>query len=336
MAYQKSVIQSAKGRYQQVLRHKTKERDKLQQIAYAKNPRIAELDNILRGTTAHLVKLTLERAGSEAFEKIKEENLAFQQERYQLIQALQMNPEDLSPVAFCEHCGDHGFVGKEMCDCFGEQCILAQLAELNPLLQGNLHAFEQFNLKYYSTEQWAGMPICPRENMNENLKICKAYAKNNQNFPYKNLLLIGSMGLGKTFLSGAIARAVTLQGHSVKYGTANKVFDLFQDRMFRKDDKVAYEFALEEINGFLSCDLLVVDDLGAEFSTSVVETALYELVNSRLVDGLRTVISTNLSQEELKKRIPPQVQSRLDGEYYTCDFYGDDIRKQVQRDRALG
>lgn len=334
MAYQLTVIQAAKDRYQQVLRKKTKEREKLQQEAYAKNPRIAELDNILRGTTAHLVKLTLDKAGPEAFEKIKQENLAFQKERIQQILALQMNPDDLSPVAFCEACGDHGFVGKEMCNCFQEQCILSQLVELDPLLQGSKHAFDKFKLDYYSKEQWIGSPTTPRENMQKILVTCQAYAEDFENFPFENLLLIGSMGLGKTFLSAAIARAVTLQGYSVKYGTANKIFDLFNDRMFRKNAEADYAYAQAEIKAFLSCDLLIVDDLGAEFSTSVVETALYELVNSRLVSGLHTVISTNLSHEELKKRIPPQVQSRFDGEYHTCHFFGEDIRGIIKREKG--
>lgn len=69
-----------------------------------------------------------------------------------------------------------------------------------------------------------------------------------------------------------------------------------------------------------------MDDLGSELTTQFTQSALYELVNTRLVAGLHTVISSNLSMEEAGRRYTPQIMSRLEGEYHVLHFFGEDIR----------
>ena len=77
---------------------------------------------------------------------------------------------------------------------------------------------------------------------------------------------------------------------------------------------------------YLNCDLLILDDLGSELTTALVQSALYELVNTRLSPQYRTIISSNLSIEEVRARYTPQIASRLEGEYHVLHFFGDDIR----------
>lgn len=333
MPYESTVLQKAKESYQTMLRQKQQEADRLKTRAYALNPRIQQIDQILRGTAGYLVKITLEKAPPSAFEQIRSENLALQEERNHLLRQLNINPNDLGTSSFCPDCLDHGFMGKTMCRCFQEHCISAQLQELNLLLQGNLHQFSNFALDCYSSQQWEGHPSSPRENMTQVVEICKAYSQDLKNFPFQNLLLTGSAGLGKTFLSGCIAREVSMQGFSVQYGTANQIFEQFQLRQFRKTDDGDYHSAKESTKWYLSCDLLVLDDLGSEFTTVVTDSAFYELVNSRLLAGLHTVISSNLSMEEMANRYPPQVLSRFEGEYHNLMFYGEDLRKVLKHQR---
>jgi DNA replication protein DnaC len=131
--------------------------------------------------------------------------------------------------------------------------------------------------------------------------------------------------LGKTFLSACIARTVSENGYSVVYDTAGNIFAQFEARKFQRDAQDAQE-AKDDTRRYLSCDLLILDDLGSELTTQFVQSALYELINTRMVAGKHTVISSNLSMEEAARRYSPQIASRLAGEYHVLHFFGDDIR----------
>ena len=165
----------------------------------------------------------------------------------------------------------------------------------------------------------------PRENMELIYEVCLSYAQKFGRFPLRNLFLTGAPGLGKTFLSACIARTVSEGGHSVVYDTAGNVFAQFETRKFQRDSADGQE-ARDETRRYLNCDLLILDDLGSELTTQFTQSALYELVNSRLAGEKHTVISTNLSMEEVARRYTPQIASRLAGEYHMLHFYGDDIR----------
>ena len=131
--------------------------------------------------------------------------------------------------------------------------------------------------------------------------------------------------MGKTFLSACIARSVSEQGRSVVYDTAGNIFAQFETRKFQRDAE-GVQTALDETRRYLTCDLLILDDLGSELTTQFTQSALYELINGRLVGGKRTVISSNLSMEEAAVRYSPQIASRLEGEYHLLHFFGEDIR----------
>lgn len=155
--------------------------------------------------------------------------------------------------------------------------------------------------------------------------VCLNYATKFGRFRLKNLFLTGAPGLGKTFLSACIARTVSENGFSVVYDTAGNVFAQFEARKFLRDSPDGLG-ARDETRRYLNCDLLILDDLGSELTTQFTQSALYELVNTRLVGDKHTVISSNLSMEEAARRYAPQIVSRLDGEYHVLHFFGDDIR----------
>jgi len=140
-----------------------------------------------------------------------------------------------------------------------------------------------------------------------------------------NLFLIGEPGLGKTFLSTCIAKVVSENGHAVVYDTAQNLFARFEVEKFgRSDDPEATQ---TDINRYLSCDLLILDDLGTEMTTSFVVSTLYTLINTRLLRKKPTIISANYSLEALASKYSPQIMSRLEGEYEVLTFFGRDIRK---------
>ena len=140
----------------------------------------------------------------------------------------------------------------------------------------------------------------------------------------KNFFLTGKTGLGKTFLSTCIAKVVSEKGFSVVYDTANSVFSKFEEEKFSKYDDISE--VKSDINRYMSCDLFILDDLGTEMTTAFTISAFYNLINTRLVSGKKTIISSNLAPEDIIKRYSPQIASRILGEYQVLKFTGKDIR----------
>ena len=136
-----------------------------------------------------------------------------------------------------------------------------------------------------------------------------------------NLLFSGDTGLGKTFLSACIARTVADRGYSVVYESAGHLFAKMEQAKFDGDEE-----AREEIKKYGACDLLIIDDLGTEMPGQFVTSALYNLVNDRLLDGKPMIISTNLNTDDMGKRYSPQIASRLRGSFLRVAFLGEDIR----------
>ena len=136
-----------------------------------------------------------------------------------------------------------------------------------------------------------------------------------------NLLLYGDTGTGKTFLSHCIGRALLDQGCSVIYFTAFQLFRIFENNVFSKDAD-----ASETHEQILDCDLLIIDDLGTEFSNSFTTSQLFLCLNERLLRGGSTVISTNLDMKELRDLYSERTSSRIISSYTPIRFFGSDIR----------
>ena len=331
MGYDANVLRRATQRLEQGRRERREQVEGLRRDAYARQPKLERLDRQLQQTMAQLVAAAL-RQGEDparAVREVRERNLAIQQERAVLLGALGLPEDALDDKPACPLCGDTGWQGAKMCRCLRELCAREQIAELSKLLDLGEQSFDTFRMDYYSQSPWPG-GTSPRENMELVYEVCLNYAQKFGRFPIRNLFLTGAPGLGKTFLSACIARTVSEKGHSVVYDTAGNIFAQFEARKFQRDSADGQE-ARDETRRYLNCDLLILDDLGSELVTQFTQSALYELVNSRLVGERHTVISTNLTLEEAARRYPPQIASRLEGEYHALHFFGDDIRLLKKR-----
>ena len=327
MGYEASVLRRATKRLEEARRAREAAQDRLRGEIYAKLPRAAAIDRELRQTIVHIISASLRDGGdpAPALGEVREKNLALQRERAGLLEAHGYPADALDDKPACPKCGDTGWVGANMCACLKKLCAQEQIAELSKLLDLGEQSFDTFSLDYYSPLPWPGESLSPRENMEFVLELCSSYARRFGKFYFRNLFLTGAPGLGKTFLSACIARTVAEKGFSVVYDTAVNIFSRFEEQKFARDREEAGE-ARDETRRYLGCDLLILDDLGSELTTPFVQSALYTLINSRLTADKGTVISSNLTMDQVRARYTPQIASRLEGEYRALPFYGEDIR----------
>ena len=261
----------------------------------------------------------------KAVRSVREENQELQRERAVLLGGLGLPEDALDDRPACPLCGDTGWQGAKMCRCLRELCTQEQIKELSKLLDLGGQSFDTFRMDYYSQTPYPGWGTSPRGNMELIYDVCLNYAAKFGRFGMKNLFLSGPPGLGKTFLSACIAREVSAKGFSVVYDTAAHIFQQFESGKFGRENPYE-EDPDREINRYLNCDLLIMDDVGTEMLTSFVQATFYRIVNDRLVNGRKTVLSTNLPAEEIGRRYGEAVLSRIQGEYQILRFFGEDIR----------
>lgn len=326
MAYSAEVVKRARERLAQAREDRESENRQHLAEAYARVPRIREIDMQLRRTMAQAAQAAFLQGsdGRELLEQAREENLSLQREREELVrQYFEEGYLDDSPI--CRLCGGTGYVGSTMCECLTELCRQEQKKEIS-ILAGK-ESFSQFRLDYYPDRIDPMYGASPRTIMERNFQTCRKYAMYfGQNAG--NLLFVGGTGLGKTFLSACIARTVADRGYSVAYETAAHLFGNLEQARFNPTEE-----SRREAGKYTSCDLLILDDLGTEMPGQFATAALYSLLNDRILAGKPMVISTNLNVEEMNRRYSPQIASRLHGGFTRLTFVGEDIR--VLKNRGI-
>ena len=320
MAYSADVIRRAKAR----LDAKRSDRQSLQeqrlQEAYHKIPRLRQIDMLLRQSMAQAAMAAFSQNGDaqEMMKKVRQENKILQKEREELV--LTNFPAGyLMEGPMCDVCGGMGYIGTQMCLCMQSLCQDEQKKMLTHLACGTA-SFKDFQLKYYSDAIDPKYGASPRAVMERTFAYCNKYAEN-FGADSGNLLFVGGTGLGKTMLSACIATTVTEKGYAVSYESAVHLFSKLEKDRFNPTEE-----SRREVSEIFHADLLIIDDLGTEMPGNFVTTALYTLVNDRLMDGKPTIISTNLNADELGQRYSPQIASRLHGIYRQLTFVGEDIR----------
>lgn len=325
MAYSAEVVRRARNRLSQAKADRESENLQHLHTAYARVPRLREIDQLLQQTMAMAAQAAFSRGAdvSVLMEQAKQANLGLQQERAELIAAhFEEGYLDDSPI--CQNCGGSGYIGSHMCECLQELCRQEQRKELT-LLSGSKESFNQFRLDYYSDTYDSRYGASPRQIMERNFRSCRSYAATFAP-DSGNLLFVGGTGLGKTFLSACIAKTVADRGYSVIYETASHLFSNLEQARFSGDEN-----ARRDAIKYNECDLMILDDLGTEMPTQFVISALYSLLDSRLRVRKPMVISTNLNVDELARRYSPQIASRIRGNFLLLTFVGDDIRIMQNR-----
>ncbi len=303
------------------------EHDRREAEVYAAVPEIRRIDAEMRGLLGELLDCTARgETAAAGLERVQKRSEALCAEKAGLLAARGFGADYLDELVTCPVCRDSGYLENgALCACLLTLYEEEKAKELSALLRAGEKRFADFRLDYYTGEA--------RECMELTLANARAYA---ERFgpDSANLLLQGGTGLGKTFLSGCIARTVSAGGHSVVYETAQEAFGAFEEQKFSRDAET-YAAASEKVKRILNCELLILDDLGTELTTSFTQSALYNIINSRLTANRKTIISTNLSDAELAARYIPQIVSRINGEYETLLFMGRDIRA-IRKEQRYG
>ena len=303
------------------------------EAAYKKAPELAKIEGELRALVPKAAVAAL-RHGTDvgaAIDEIAQRSLYLQQRRKELLRGSGFPEDYIDEIYSCPLCQDSGYRNGRVCECLDRLYRNEVKRSLSSLLKLGGERFETFDLSYYSDSADAS-GLSPRRQMRVIRDYCRLYA---EKFTpgAANLLFQGGTGLGKTFLSACIARVVADKGFSVAYESAVACVSSFETAKFSRGSDAGDE-AQEQVQRYLGCDLMILDDLGTEMQGGYAPTALYTLIDGRLSAGRSTIISTNLQTEELERRYSPQIVSRLKGEYTEFAFIGSDIR-QIKKAREL-
>lgn len=232
-------------------------------------------------------------------------------------------PQDYLDLHYdCPLCQDTGFVNGSKCRCFKQAAIdlLYNQSNIKKILL--LENFSNFNYDWYSEDYID--PVSGISALENIVNITKNVNSFLSDFPSgDNLLFYGDTGVGKTFLTHCIAGELLEKGYSVLYLSAIDLFDLFSKYAFDNDSEADYRDVFSQI---LDCELLIIDDLGTELVNSFTNSRLFYCINERILAGQSTIISTNLSLEELMNTYSERIFSRLTMSYQIFKIFGDDIR----------
>lgn len=295
-----------------LIRIKNKKRaDMKKKKLYIRYPELDELEKKINEIGLKISKLVLKKFDMKEIEKLKKENRILVEKYDFILKKIGLSKNDLE-VYDCKICHDTGFVNNKKCDCLKKKLVekYCNMSCLNKILEQE--NFANFNFKYYK---------------GESLKLIKKAYKESLSFvkyfgvKFRNLFFYGDTGLGKTFLCNCIANEILNMEKSVLYKTAPELFKMLDEIRFND-----YEKNIEQEKIIFDCDLLVIDDLGAEYKTKPLESDLFNIINMRLLNKKPVIISTNMNANELPEFYTQRIVSRIYGHYDMFEFVGEDIR----------
>lgn len=299
---------------------------------YDKNPRLQEIDDELNNLSFRTARDVLKTSNTTLLEELKQKKQMLLSEKEEILSRLKIDNSYFNPHFECEKCQDTGYITNNyntvMCNCLKQRLFDLKYNTYNTYDIRN-HSFDSFSTSLYSDKidkEKYHFNISPRDNMENIKKIAQKFINNFDNPDEKNLLFTGNTGLGKTFLSQCIANELLKRNKTVLYQTAPIMINSIID--YRMGKKTSFDL----LNNILNVDLLVIDDLGTEGMNSMKFSELFSVLNSRLLNQkdhiTKTIISTNLSLNNLAEMYGERIISRLVGSYNICVFFGDDIRRK--------
>ncbi|MDR0979246.1 MAG: ATP-binding protein [Lachnospiraceae bacterium] len=307
--------------------------EKRKQELYLKNPKLEEIEKELTSFAISSAKAILNNNSNNNLIDLKNKINNLKKEKIKILSNLNLNEDYLLPKYECPICSDTGYISDgyntQMCNCLKQELFNIQInkSNINTL---EIQNFNTFNINLFSAEknkEKYNSDLSPKENIIKIKTAAENFINKFENIAQKNLLFTGTTGSGKTFLCNCIANEILKSGKTVLYQTAPVMLDKIIDYKFGKNSSSA-----SLCEDLYNVDLLIIDDLGAENINSVKLTELFNIINTRVLNFntkcIKTIISTNLSLENLYKNYDERIVSRLIGYYDIYRFFGDDIRQK--------
>lgn len=297
-----------------------REREERVNEVYKKYPELREINEKIAETGNNSLREIFKNPDNPLIKEDMKNKFKILKERKKQILDKNNIPEDFDKERYrCGLCKDTGHIeGNGRCTCFKQQMInyLYKQSNMNELLK--THNFENFNIDYYGKKKKEGMSVSPYENIKNIKSFCENFVQSFEK-PGKSLAFYGDTGLGKTFMSGCIAKALMDKGKTVIYIRASKIFKMFDDEKFGRIS--------DDMDLVYKCDLLIIDDLGTEAFSKNNNSYILDLINERTSFGKKMIISTNLDYKGLEEKYTKRFTSRILENFDFIYFFGDDIRR---------
>ncbi|WP_352399520.1 ATP-binding protein [Anaerotignum sp.] len=324
MATRTKIFREILREYDGLRTQKAAELRERKAMLYDRLPRLEEIERemALLGTKTARMVLQGTLDPQMVVEQLKTEQKVLEQERLAILATNQVSPKLLEIEYACPKCGDTGFIGTEQCICLKRRLMDKLYDQSNVRDIIKVENFDNFDFSLYNTAPSKEEGLSPKANAEKLYRRALAFVEEFGNGA--NLLIYGGTGLGKTFLCNCIAKDLLEKGHTVLYLTAGQLFRKLEEQKFHRDDDE--EEAKEWDQELLEAELLIIDDLGTEFSTIFTASELFRIINDRKLAKKAVVISTNLGPTELMSLYSDRVTSRFFGEFEQMKFFGDDIR----------
>lgn len=317
----------------EIMKEYEKTRDlKIKELEYRKEmvnervPEIQKIDEKLAMTGINISKLIMANPSDskKLLAELKHETNRLQKEKAFLLTENNMPLSFLELEYQCNLCKDTGFVeGSKKCQCYMQKLIdrTYEMSNISKILERD--NFENFNMDLFSKEIENGEEISPYDNMQEILSTAEGFVHNFRNKTTSNLLLFGTTGLGKTYLCSCIAKALIEKGHLVVYQTSFQIAEIMEAYKFgnKTDTNIKRKYDL-----LFNSDLLIIDDLGTEMTNTFTTVEFFNVLNNRLMNEKRIVISTNLTPGELVNIYGERIASRVLSSFEPLKFMGSDLR----------
>ena len=323
------LLRSIEREYEQKRTLAEKNTEYLKNETYEKIPKLAEIDSMIKKLGIEASKASLISNEDEKIKIINELTDKIEALKAEKQSILNEQGISLSPRYECEKCKDTGYITvdykTEMCSCMKQKFINESYNKSN-LYRLKNDTFENFDETLYAEKanlEKYGANIAPRDNIRKIKELSLKFIENFEDANQKNLLFIGTPGVGKTFLSGCIANEIINKGYTVLYQTSPLLLDSIFEYKYNQKNASSKEL----YDSLFNVNLLIIDDLGTENLTAARFAELFTVINARLLNPkTKTIISTNLTLDKLAKNYDDRVISRLIGNFDICRFIGDDIR----------
>ena len=298
---------------------------------YSQIPEFKKLDDEISKVGLQLAKLVLQNPSNreniilESKKKMDE----LKSQKKELLTKYKVPNGYLEIQHDCNICKDKGFLDNgHKCNCLKQEIIneAYKMSNISRMLEKE--NFTTLDTSIFSSEKDPESNISPQQNMLQIVSICESFILDFDKDNGENLLFYGDTGLGKTFMCNCIAKSLLDKGHLVIYQTAFKMFEIIEEYKFKNTDN---HISKENYENLFNCDLLIIDDLGTELTNSFTNSELFNILNTRLLDGKKTIISTNLDFMQLSQDYAIRISSRIFDKFDPIKFIGKDLRWESKK-----